>query len=51
MECQVMDYLVHDTPWGLIWKARSWTIWFMITFRTNIESQVTDYLIHDTLGD
>jgi hypothetical protein len=37
-------------PWGLIWKARSRTIWFMIPLGINMESQVTDYLVHDTIG-
>jgi hypothetical protein len=38
-------------PWGLIWKARSRTIWFLITLGTNMESQVMDYLVHDNLED
>jgi hypothetical protein len=35
----------------IIWKARSWTIRFMMPLRTNMESQVMDYLVHDTFED
>jgi hypothetical protein len=46
MECQVMDYLVHDTPWGLIWKARSrTTTWLSISDPKGIMNQVVRDLV------